>query len=125
MIMEKILVVDNDQDIRELVLFTLQLAGFEVFSAANHEDALKICKEEQPALVLLEVRLPEINGYDLCRQITGDPSLGRTTVVFLTARGQLEEIRKGLEAGAAEYLLKPFAPEELVSKVKEIILYHS
>lgn len=123
--MEKILVVDDDQDIRELVIFTLQLAGYEMLYATNGKDALKICKEEHPTLVILDVRLPEISGYDLCRQITNDPSLGHSTVVFLTARGQLEEIRKGLEAGAAEYLLKPFAPGELVAKVKEIILYHS
>lgn len=123
--MDKILVVDDDQDIRELVTFSLQLEGYEIFSAANGEDALKICHEQNPTLVLLDVRLPGMNGYDICRQITSDPRHTGTSVVFLTAKGQLEEIRKGLEAGAVEYFLKPFLPNELVGKVKEIIQYHS
>ena len=123
--MEKILVVDDDQDIRELVAFTLQLAGYEVFSASNGEDALRLCKEQDPALMLLDVRLPGISGYEVCHQITTDPLLRHIPVVFLTAKGQLEEIRKGLEAGAVEYFLKPFAPDELVAKAKELLLYHS
>lgn len=123
--MEKILVVDDDQDIRELVTFSLQLAGYEIFSTSNGEDALRICHEQNPTLVLLDVRLPGMNGYEVCRQITSDPRHVGISVVFLTAKGQLEEIRKGLEAGAVEYFLKPFLPTELVGKVKEIIQYHS
>lgn len=123
--MEKILVVDDDQDIRELVTFSLQLAGYEIFSTSNGEDALKICLEQNPALVLLDVRLPGIGGYEVCKQITTDPRLAGTSVAFLTAKGQIDEIRKGLESGAVEYFLKPFLPGELVGKVKEIIQYHS
>jgi CheY-like chemotaxis protein len=80
--MEKILVVDDDQDIRELVAFTLQLAGYEVFSASNGEDALRLCKEQNPALVLLDVRLPGMSGYEVCHQITTDPLLRHIPVVF-------------------------------------------
>jgi DNA-binding response OmpR family regulator len=123
--MEKILVVDDDQDIRELVIFTLQLAGYEIYSAMNGEEALRICKEQTPDLVLLDVRLPGISGYELCQQIKSDPALERTTVVFLTAKGQVDEIRRGLEAGAADYFLKPFKPEELTARVKEVLLYNT
>jgi len=123
--MNKILVVDDDQDIRELIAFTLQLAGYEMLTAANGGDAISICTAQHPDLVLMDVRLPGMSGYEVCRKICSNPATSCIPVAFLSAKGQLDEIRKGLEAGAVDYFLKPFAPEELVNKVKELLLYHS
>jgi two-component system alkaline phosphatase synthesis response regulator PhoP len=117
--MAKILVVDDDQDIRELISFTLRHNGFDVFVCSNGMDAVRLCAEELPNLVIMDVRLPGISGYEACRQITTSEKTKHIPVIFLSAKGQLDEIRTGLEAGAVEYYLKPFTPQELVDKVNQ------
>ncbi|RME88139.1 MAG: response regulator [Anaerolineae bacterium] len=119
--MTKILIAEDERDIRDLVAFTLRFAGYQVVAAANGEEALELTRDEAPDLVLLDVRMPRMTGYDVCRAIKSDPQLKDIPVVFLSAKGQESEIRAGLDAGAEEYLLKPFAPDELTERVRQIL----
>jgi len=119
--MTKILITEDEPDIRELVAFTLRFAGYEVVTGSNGEEAVMLAKQELPDLILLDVRMPRLTGYEACKQIKEDPALKDTPVVFLSAKGQESEIASGIEAGAEEYLLKPFAPDQLTERVRSIL----
>jgi two-component system alkaline phosphatase synthesis response regulator PhoP len=119
--MAKILIAEDEPDIRELVAFTLRFAGYEVVSASNGEEAIQLAKDELPDLILMDVRMPRMTGYEACKILKQDPNLVETPVVFLSAKGQEAEIQTGLDAGADEYLLKPFAPDQLTERVKSIL----
>lgn len=123
--MYKITIVDDDRDIREMVEIILSQAGFQVRAAADGETALQCIQDNPPDLILLDVRLPGMSGYEVCRRIKRKPMLVDIPIVFLTARGQLDEIRQGLEAGAAEYFLKPFSPKGLVEKIQALIPFYT
>ncbi len=119
--MAKILIAEDEPDIRELVAFTLRFAGYEVATATNGEEAVQMTARENPDVILMDVRMPRMTGYDACRAIKADPRFKDIPVVFLSAKGQESEIKAGLEAGAEEYLLKPFAPDQLTERVREIL----
>ncbi len=119
--MAKILIAEDEPDIRELVAFMLRFAGYEVVAAANGEEAVQAATRDIPDLVLMDVRMPRMTGYDACRIMKADPTLHDVPVVFLSAKGQEAEIQSGLEAGAEEYLLKPFSPDELTNRVRAIL----
>ena len=120
--MTKILIAEDEPDIRELVAFTLRFAGYEVVVAQNGEEAVQLAVRELPDMALMDVRMPRMTGYDACRAIKAHPELKDMPVVFLSAKGQEAEIESGLEAGAEEYLLKPFAPDQLIERVRAILL---
>jgi two-component system alkaline phosphatase synthesis response regulator PhoP len=119
--MAKILIAEDERDIRDLVAFTLRFAGYEVFAAANGEEAVEMAPKVNPDLILMDVRMPRMTGYEACKVMKANPDLKDIPVVFLTARGQETEIQQGLDAGAEEYLLKPFAPDQLTDRVKVIL----
>ncbi len=119
--MAKILIAEDEPDIRELVLFMLRFAGYEVIAATNGEEAVQIASREVPDLILLDVRMPRMTGYDACRLMKANPTLRDVPIVFLSAKGQEAEIQSGLDAGAEEYLLKPFSPAELTNRVRGIL----
>jgi CheY-like chemotaxis protein len=119
--MAKILVAEDERDIRDLVAFTLRFAGYEVFTAANGEEAVELAPNVNPDLILMDVRMPRMTGYEACRIMKLNPDLKDIPIVFLSAKGQETEIQQGLDAGAEEYLLKPFAPDQLTSHVKTIL----
>jgi len=119
--MAKILIAEDERDIRDLVAFTLRFAGHEVFAASNGEEAVEMAPKVYPDLILMDVRMPRMTGYQACKIMKSNPDLKDIPVVFLTARGQESEIKEGLEAGAEEYLLKPFAPDHLTVRVKAIL----
>jgi DNA-binding response OmpR family regulator len=119
--MAKILVAEDERDIRDLIAFTLRFAGFEVVTFANGEEAYLATAQEMPDLILMDVRMPVMTGYEACERIKEDPKISNIPVVFLSAKGQESEIQTGLNAGASEYLLKPFAPDELTSRVRELL----
>ena len=120
--MAKILIAEDERDIRDLVAFTLRFAGYEVFTATNGEEAVELAPKVNPDLVLMDVRMPRMTGYEACRIIKSNPDLKDIPIVFLSAKGQESEIQQGLEAGAEEYLLKPFAPDQLTNHVKAILV---
>jgi DNA-binding response OmpR family regulator len=119
--MAKILIAEDERDIRDLVAFTLRFAGHEVFAASNGEEAVEMAPNVAPDLILMDVRMPKMTGYQACKAMKANPDLKDIPVVFLTARGQETEIQEGLDAGAEEYLLKPFAPDQLSARIKTIL----
>ena len=119
--MAKILIAEDEPDIRELVAFMLRFAGYEVVAASNGEEAVQAATRDVPDLILMDVRMPRMTGYDACRIMKANPMLQDVPVVFLSAKGQESEIQSGLEAGAEEYLLKPFSPDELTNRVRTIL----
>jgi CheY-like chemotaxis protein len=121
MIMAKILVAEDERDIRDLVSFTLQYAGYDVISASNGEEALQLALKEKPDLILSDVRMPKMTGYEVCKRLKADPEMQHIPVVFLSAKGQEAEVQTGLAVGATDYLLKPFAPDQLMARVAEIL----
>jgi DNA-binding response OmpR family regulator len=116
-----VLVAEDEPDIRGLITFSLEYAGFVVVQALNGVEAVQKAKEEGPDLILLDVRMPKMNGYEACKELKADESTQHIPVVFLSARGQEAEIKHGLELGAEEYILKPFAPDELYRRVETIL----
>ena len=120
--MAKILIADDEKDIRELITFTLKFAGYDVVSYSNGEEALIAAPLEMPDLILMDVRMPRMTGYEACQKMKEDDRIKHIPVVFLSAKGQEAEIQTGLNVGATEYLLKPFAPDELIGRVKELLL---
>ena len=119
--MAKILIAEDERDIRDLITFTLRFAGHEVIATANGEEAYQKAQEVIPDLIMMDVRMPRMTGYDACRQMKEIEALKSVPVVFLSAKGQDAEVQAGLEAGAVEYILKPFAPDELTARVSKIL----
>jgi DNA-binding response OmpR family regulator len=119
--MARILIAEDEPDIRELVAFTLRFAGHEVTATANGEEALQQASQLIPDIIIMDVRMPKMTGYDACRAMKADKTLKDIPVVFLSAKGQDSEIQTGLDVGAEEYLLKPFAPDQLAERVKAIL----
>ncbi len=118
---KKVLVAEDEPDIRQLITYSLQFAGLTVVQAVNGEDAVQKAGKEQPDLILLDVRMPKMTGYEACAALKAEASTKKIPVVFLSARGQETEIKHGLELGAEEYILKPFAPDELYKRVTAIL----
>jgi DNA-binding response OmpR family regulator len=116
-----VLVADDDQDILELVTFRLERAGYEVVQARDGEDALRIATEVRPDLAVLDVMMPKLSGYDVTRQIREQDSTREIPVILLTARVQEADVARGFEAGADDYLKKPFSPQELRARVHAIL----
>jgi DNA-binding response OmpR family regulator len=119
--MPKILVAEDERDIRELIGFTLRYAGLEVVLTSNGAEAVEKAAEEQPDLIMLDVRMPKMTGYEACRALKDAPETSDIPIVFLSAKGQEVEIEEGLASGALEYIVKPFAPDELATQVKGIL----
>ncbi len=119
--MPRILVAEDEKDIRELIAFTLRFAGFDVLLATNGAEAVEVAEAERPDLVILDVRMPKMSGYEACRRLKENPRTASLPIVFLSAKGQDSEIQQGLESGAEEYILKPFAPDELIQQVQDIL----
>ncbi len=119
--MAKILIAEDEPDIRDLIAFTLRFAGHEVIAVANGLEALLSTAQEMPDMVILDVRMPQMTGYEACRRIKADLATTDIPVIFLSAKGQESEIREGFEAGAYEYLLKPFGPDELAKRIRELL----
>jgi CheY-like chemotaxis protein len=119
--MAKILIAEDERDIRELIVFTLRYGGFDVVAVTNGEEAVEAARRENPDLILLDVRMPKLTGYDACRRLKADPLLRHIPVVFLSAKGQETEVQTGIEAGAIEYILKPFSPDQLNKRVGELL----
>jgi DNA-binding response OmpR family regulator len=117
----KILVAEDERDIRELIAFTLRFAEFEVVLTSNGIEAIDIALREKPDLIMLDVRMPKMTGYEACRLLKENPETRDIPVVFLSAKGQEDEIKLGLSSGADEYILKPFAPDELTKRVEVIL----
>ena len=119
--MAKILIAEDERDIRDLVAFTLRFAGYDVVAVGDGLEAVEASLVEKPDLILMDVRMPRMTGYEACEKMKAADGTRDIPVVFLSAKGQEAEIQTGLSVGASEYLLKPFAPDELTQKVQAIL----
>lgn len=114
---DRILVADNDEDILMLVAFRLERMGYEVLVARDGAEALERAREELPDLCVLDVMMPKLTGYDVTRALRADPRTQDVPVILLTARVQEADVRSGYDAGADDYVRKPFSPQELRERV--------
>jgi DNA-binding response OmpR family regulator len=119
--MAKILIAEDERDIRDLIEFTLRYAGHDVIKAANGAEAVELAPQAKPDLILLDVRMPRMTGYEACRALKAIEEVKNIPIVFLSAKGQASEMETGIDAGAYDYILKPFAPDYLAKRVSEIL----
>jgi two-component system, OmpR family, alkaline phosphatase synthesis response regulator PhoP len=117
----KILIADDNENIREALTYLLEDEGYKLALARDGADTLKKVREFLPDILFLDIMMPEMNGYEVCRAIKNDPKLKDIYVIMLTAKGQVAEQERGKEVGADEYIVKPFSPMEILSKIKNIL----
>ena len=120
-----VLVADDDDDILQLVAFRLERAGYKVVTVGDGQAALAAAREHLPDLAVLDVMMPGLNGYEGTRQLREDEATRGISVILLTARVQEADVSRGFEAGADDYLRKPFSPQELRSRVQAILARRS
>jgi two-component system alkaline phosphatase synthesis response regulator PhoP len=118
---KKIMVVDDEPYIARVIKFKLEQEGYTVISANDGITGLTKIKEEKPDMVLLDVMMPGMSGYEVCQKIKGDAELAGIPVVILTAKGQERDREQGFSMGASDYITKPFSPNRLLELVKSII----
>ena len=118
---ESIMLVEDEESIVELVRYNLSREGYTVHVAMSGEDALTLVRTANPALILLDIMLPEIDGIEVCRRLRRDERTMTTPVIMLTARGEESDIISGLEAGADDYVTKPFSPRVLMARVRAVL----
>ena len=118
---KQILVVEDEEDILELVSFNLKKEGYKVKGVTSGEEALQEVRREVPNLIILDLMLPGVNGFDVCKSLRNDYRTKTIPVIMLTARSEEADIVIGLELGADDYLTKPFSPRELIARVRAIL----
>jgi CheY-like chemotaxis protein len=121
--MKKILIVDDQLEVRELVQVTLEIGDYQILAAENGQQALEVAQAERPDIILLDIMMPgsNVDGLEVCRRIKNDPVMNGTTIVMLSAKGQESDIEAGRQAGADDYFTKPFSPIALIEKVEEVM----
>jgi two-component system, OmpR family, response regulator MtrA len=119
--MAKIVVADDDADIRDLVAFKLQQSGHDVLAVGDGAAAVEACRDALPDLALLDVMMPGMSCLEACRALRADPALAGIPVILLTARAQEADIEQGFNVGADDYVVKPFSPRELASRVAAVL----
>ena len=117
----KLVIIEDDKDIRELLSYNISSLGYQVHSFSNGESGLKYLRNNKSNLVLLDLMLPGINGYDICRIIKSDPKLKNLLIIMLTAKGSEADIVKGLELGADDYIVKPFSSSILSARISAVL----
>lgn len=119
--MANILIAEDERDIRDLIKFTLTFAGHNITAAANGAEALELAPKVKPDLIMMDVRMPRMTGYEACREMKKIDEIKNIPVIFLSAKGQDEEKQTGIDAGAVAYILKPFAPDDLTRQIGDIL----
>jgi DNA-binding response OmpR family regulator len=118
---KRILVVEDDRDINELIRYNLEREGFEVLSLYDGSQAVDVITTRKPDLVLLDLMLPECDGLDICRQVKSDPTTQKTPIIMITAKGTESDVVVGLSIGADDYLPKPFSPQVLLARIRAML----
>ncbi len=119
--MKKILIVDDEPNIVMSLEYTFKKKNFEVYIARDGGEALQIAEDKIPDIVLLDIMMPNVDGYETLKQIKNNKNLKNTKIVFLSAKNKAADIEKGLEMGADKYLTKPFSVKKLVSEINELL----
>jgi two-component system alkaline phosphatase synthesis response regulator PhoP len=117
----KILLVEDDRDIVEMVEYNLKQDGYETLSALNGEDGIHLAKTEHPDLIILDIMLPVIDGFEVCRTLKKDDATTHIPIIILSAKSQETDKVVGLELGADDYITKPFSPRELIARAKAVL----
>jgi phosphate regulon transcriptional regulator PhoB len=117
----KILIVEDDRDILEMIEYNLREEGYTTVSALNGEDGIKLAGSEQPDLIILDIMLPIIDGFDVCRDLKSNDTTTRIPIIILSAKSQEADKVVGLELGADDYMTKPFSPRELIARIRAIM----
>jgi DNA-binding response OmpR family regulator len=118
---KRILVVDDEIYIVHILEFTLTMEGYEVLTAADGEEALRRLEQDHPDLVVLDVMMPKVDGYEVLRRIRADEEFRQTPVILLSAKGRPIDRETGLEIGADDYIVKPFSPRRLLEKIQNLL----
>ncbi len=118
---EKLLVVEDDGDIRELISFNLEMCGYDVIRASDGQEGWEKARTEMPDLVVLDLMLPGLDGFEVCKRLKSEKATQAMPIIMLTARSEEESMVKGLELGADDYVTKPFSPRVLVARVKAVL----
>ncbi len=118
---QKVLLADDDAGLRKLIGTTLGTEDFELVQARDGEEALDLARQEHPDLILLDVNMPKLDGFEVCRLLKRDPATSAIKIVMLTARGNESDRAEGREAGADDYFIKPFSPVQLLNKVYALL----
>ena len=122
MVIRKVLLAEDEEDIRKVAQISLQFrGGWQVALAGDGQECLTKAASERPDVILLDCMMPRLDGYETCRRLKADPALRSIPVIFLTARAQETEVRKGLDLGAIGYLIKPFNPMSLAEEIRQIL----
>ena len=114
----KILVVDDEEEYRVLISRVLTSAGYEVFAAGTGHEGLKLFSSRNPDLILLDVMLPDMLGFEFCHKIRGGKSAAHTPILFCTVRSAVSSLARGVREGSTDYVIKPFVPENLIKRVR-------
>jgi DNA-binding response OmpR family regulator len=117
----KVVIADDDPDIRRLVQITVSNAGCDVTVAEDGERALEIIRGNPPDLVILDVLMPRMDGWEVAKELKSDPQTAGVPIMFLTSRGQEHDVLEGFNSGAADYMVKPFSPRELQVRVRAVL----
>ena len=116
-----VLVADDDEDILGLVAFRLERGGYTVIVARDGEEALELAVRELPDLAVLDVMMPKVDGFEVTRRLRADEATSRMPIILLTAKSQDVDVQQGFDAGADDYIRKPFSPDELRARVQAIL----
>ncbi|MCL2768715.1 MAG: response regulator [Solirubrobacterales bacterium] len=116
-----VLAADDEEDILELIVFRLEHSGYTVLQAHDGEQALEVARSSQPDLAVLDVMMPKMDGFELTRRLRAEDTTSRMPIILLTARTQEADIQRGFDAGADDYIRKPFSPQELRARVQAIL----
>jgi DNA-binding response OmpR family regulator len=117
---EKVLIVDDEPSILMSLEFLMHKEGYEVFVARNGAEALEIINQETPDLIILDIMMPDVDGYEVCQLVKTNTSTNHIKVIFLSAKSKPDDIQRGLEMGADLYLTKPFSTRSLVKQIKSL-----
>ncbi len=119
--LEKVVVVEDEADIREVIEYNLNREGYRTSSVSDGEQALQMIRKAEPDLVLLDLMLPGLDGIEVCQQLKSDPSTRDIRIIMVTAKGEERDVLLGLGVGADDYVTKPFSPRELLGRVKAVL----
>ncbi|MCX5679064.1 MAG: response regulator [Candidatus Omnitrophica bacterium] len=118
---KKILLVEDERDLSTAMVFRLEANGYTAITAYDGQDGLKKAKKEKPDLIILDLMLPKMDGYKVCALLKGDTRYSKIPIIIFTARAQDDDMKMAKEVGADAYITKPFEPETLILKIKELI----
>lgn len=117
----KILLADDEEDVKDVLRMFLESKGFEVVTAFDGLSAIDTVRQERPDLVLLDIMMPSIDGIEVCKKLKADPQTVNIPIVMISASSHAESVQKGLDAGAVEYIVKPFEPKNVLAMIQRIL----